>query len=936
MDKILELIISFSYQFFNVNPVNSEKINEFIDLMSNAYKDYPINKEELFKVLETKHLITISDDLRIIKDDKNHIEWFNVLTSQIKDRDLEWDFWRDYRLYLSEKLPKGVLDKLDDFSNRILSMIEDPYREGNWACKGMVVGQVQSGKTSSYTALINKATDAGYKLIIVLAGIHDNLRSQTQERMNKEFLGYDRQIVIEPGDPPKIGVGKYKNHNIVNTLTSSAQKGDFNQRIANQVGLIPSSTGDPIIMIIKKHHRIIQNCINWLTQLIGHSDQNGKKFISDPALLLIDDECDQASVNTKKVEYDESGVVVSDPTKTNEMIRKLLSTFKKSTYIGYTATPYANIFISGEDNNEVLGKDLFPRDFLINLPKPDNYVGPEELFGLEKNEETGIENRQHLPLVIDVEDSDHLIPGNHKKDLKISLLPESLKNSIKCFILVCAARRIRSSGVEHNSMLIHVTRFNDVQSEINELLISELRSLAGRINNSNDPLDDFRKIWIDDFSVISEEMMDLGYKDSQIHDWKDILEEIPSAIRQIKIKVINGKAKDLLDYREAEQTSFRRTKKGETVPWSERGTSLIVIGGDKLSRGLTLDGLSVSYYLRASRMYDTLMQMGRWFGYKDGYIDLCRIFTTSDLTECYRHIALANKQLTNEFDYMAMTGGTPETFGLKVLNHPGRLAVTAAGKMRSSEKIRISFSGRSSETIVFNPLHSNKNLNSLKTLINATGRDPDNGVSINNSRYHWKNISSNLVINFLNEYQTQDDATKVVNPAILARFIEKQNKLDELTDWYIVLVSNNTQDRVHSVKINNLNIGSILRAPQRKVQPDKISIGVLSSPTDHFLDFSKEELVKIKEKYDRLPTKTGGKRKIVEKATFFRQHRPVKRGLLLLYITANRDTKSKKDGTTSPYGLEGNEVVGFCISFPASEKTKDLEYVVNLVYQDEE
>jgi hypothetical protein len=936
MDKTLELIISFSYQFFNVNPVNSEKINEFIDLMSNAYKDYPINKEKLFKVLETKHLITISDDLRIIKDDKNHIEWFNEITSQVKDRDLVWSLWNDYKLYLSEKLPKGVLDKLDDFSNRILSMIEDPFRDGSWACKGMVVGQVQSGKTSSYTALVNKATDAGYKLIIVLAGIHDNLRSQTQERMNREFLGYDRQVIIEAGDPPKLGVGKYKNHKIVNTLTSSAQKGDFNQKIADQVGLIPSSSGDPIILIIKKHHRIIQNCINWLTQLIGHFDQDGKKFIFDPALLLIDDECDQASVNTKKVEYDESGVVVSDPTKTNEMIRKLLSTFKKSSYVGYTATPYANIFISGGDNNDVLGKDLFPRDFLINLPKPDNYVGPEELFGLEKNEETGIENRPPLPLVKDVEDSDNLIPGNHKKDLKIPLLPESLKNSIKCFILVCSARRIRSLGVEHNSMLIHVTRFNDVQSGINELLISELRSLAGRINNSTDPLDDFRKIWIEEFSVTSEIMMELGFKDSQIHDWEDVLKEMPSAIEQIKIRVINGKAKDMLDYREAEQTTNRRIKNGETVPWSERGTSLIVIGGDKLSRGLTLEGLSVSYYLRASRMYDTLMQMGRWFGYKDGYIDLCRIFTTYDLTEWYRHIALANKQLSNEFDYMAMTGGTPENFGLKVLNHPGRLAVTAAGKMRSTEKIRISFSGRSMETIVFNPLHSNKNLNSLKKLINATGRDPDNGVSKNNSRYHWKNISSNLVINFLNEYQTQDVAKRVVAPEKIAEFIEKQNKLDELTDWHVVLISNKTKDRVHSVKINNLNIGSIKRTPLRKIQPDKISIGVLSNPTDHVLDFSEKELAEIEEKYDKLPTKKGGTRKIVERATFFRQHRPVQRGLLLLYITANRDTKSKKDGTTSPYGLEGNEVVGFCISFPASEKAKDLEYVVNPVYLDEE
>ena len=217
MDKHLEQVIDFSYQFFNVNPVNSEKINEFIERMFKAYTELSISPEELFKILETKHLITISDDFRVIKDDTDHIEWFNEITSNIRDReDFEWSFWKHYRTYLSSKLAKGVLEKLDTFSNRILSMIEDPLREGPWSCRGMVVGQVQSGKTASYTALVNKATDAGYKLIVVLAGIHDNLRSQTQERMNREFLGYDRQVIIEAGDPPKLGVGKYKNHKIVN------------------------------------------------------------------------------------------------------------------------------------------------------------------------------------------------------------------------------------------------------------------------------------------------------------------------------------------------------------------------------------------------------------------------------------------------------------------------------------------------------------------------------------------------------------------------------------------------------------------------------------------------------------------------------------------------------------------------------------------------
>ena len=346
-----------------------------------------------------------------------------------------------------------------------------------------------------------------------------------------------------------------------------------------------------------------------------------------------------------------------------------------------------------------------------------------------------------------------------------------------------------------------------------------------------------------------------------------------------------------------------------------------------------MDGLSVSYYLRASRMYDTLMQMGRWFGYKDGYIDLCRIFTTPTLTSWYRHIAVANKQLSNEFDYMAMTGGTPENFGLKVLNHPGRLAVTAAGKMRATEKIKISFSGRSLETVVFNPLQSKNNLHHLKKLISDIGRDPDDGISSKKTRFHWRNINSNLVIDFMNGYKTQEEAKRIVAPDKIAEFIEKQNQnFNELTDWHVVLVSLDTNTRVTSVKISNLNVGSIKRSPLRKIEPDKISIGTISSEQDHFMDFTKEELAEIQESYEKLPNKVGSTRKVVEKATFFRQHRPVERGLLVLYITANK----VEDDKTLTYGLEGNEVVGFLASFPASENAADIEYVVNQVYMDEE
>ena len=266
----------------------------------------------------------------------------------------------------------------------------------------MVVGSVQSGKTANYTALITKAADAGYKLFIILAGVHNSLRSQTQHRLNEEFLGYDLDRVQKTtGDERKIGVrSMFPHHQVVNTLTSSVDNGDFKTAVARNAGIIPSLTGDPIILVVKKHVSILNNLLQWATTL-GELNSEGRRIVKDVPMLLIDDECDFASVNTKKPEIDEDGNVIEewDPTKTNRLIRQCLAAFEKSVYVGYTATPFANIFIHKDQPHPTYGEDLFPRDFLITLPQPTNYVGPEEVFGLRGDPDVGINPIEALPLI---------------------------------------------------------------------------------------------------------------------------------------------------------------------------------------------------------------------------------------------------------------------------------------------------------------------------------------------------------------------------------------------------------------------------------------------------------------------------------------------------------------------------------------------------------
>jgi len=927
-------IVQLSYSYFADKRVTPEEINTFIGRMKAAYSDEDIDEEKLFAKLESIHTVNIDRSVHTLDDDEGHEKWFNVSTNLPTSRDFTWHFWDHLKTYLGshKKRPSTVIENLDRLSSEILSRLEDPLRRGTWDRRGMVMGSVQSGKTSNYTALICKALDAGYKLIIVLAGVHNSLRSQTQDRLNEEILGYDLDRIQRlTGQERRIGVRTiFQDHHTVTTLTSSNQKGDFSKTIAMQVGTIPSVTGDPIILIVKKNVSILKNLFNWLTSLPGIIESDRRKIIPDIPTLIVDDECDYASVNTKRPEYDEDGRIIEDwdPAKTNQMIRSLLFLFQKSVYIGYTATPYANIFIHKDDYHPKYGDDLFPRHFIISLQQPGNYLGAEHVFGIVGDTEQGIESIEPLPLIRRIDDCDNWIPNAHKRDLSVHDVPESLQQAIKAFILICATRRIRKDGVPHNSMLIHVTRFTAVQGQVKDLVERELRAMAARIMSGTDSLTDFRNLWETDFIATSKNMLDKGYVESEYISWGDIKNKLFDSVKTIKVKGINGEIGDILDYREADALVRAKVLSGENVPWEEKGISVIAIGGDKLSRGLTLEGLTVSYYLRASRMYDTLMQMGRWFGYRDGYKDLCRIYITEELADWYQHIALANQELRNELEYMAAIKGTPENYGLKVRSHPGRLAVTSAGKSRHAERLSISFSGKFPKTIVFDPIHLDTNRRVLDNLIEQLNHNNRRKLDPKKPRYHWDDVNPETVINFLRSYVTQEVARRVVDPGRIGDFIERQNRNGELTDWHIVIVSKPLDDADHTYEPGNLIIGCVERVPL-EVSPRKISIGTLTNPSDEMLDLDGPEIASAlefdqnreKQRPDGIPTSIA-----------IRHVRPRTRGLMLIYMPAYINSVN----STHNYGLEGKEVVGFAISFPFSDTAVPIEYWAGPVFNEEE
>ena len=359
-----------------------------------------IDKEELISQLEADFEVYSKEATSLVAEDVK--PWLYDEKSKIKP-----DLWDRYRIYMNQKDSSFPMDSIDDITDKILDKCVNPKTKGSWDRRGMVVGNVQSGKTANYTGLINKATDAGYKLIIVIAGIHNSLRAQTQNRIDEGFIGRDSSDFILRQRNIKIGVGHINADTEIYSFTSSDAKGDFNRNIATRIN-VPIGGQSPTVLVIKKNKSILENLILWLNQFAAEG-VNGEKKIFNCPLLLIDDEADNASVN--------SGTELDVKT-INRLIRTLLNLFNQNTFIGYTATPYANIFIppSWSETLETMvrdvklkvGEDLFPRDFIVNIPPPSNYIGALQVFGFENND-TG-EQYEGLDIIRSAEDQEPYFP----------------------------------------------------------------------------------------------------------------------------------------------------------------------------------------------------------------------------------------------------------------------------------------------------------------------------------------------------------------------------------------------------------------------------------------------------------------------------------------------------------------------------------------------
>jgi hypothetical protein len=939
-------------------PLTSDDIRKVVLGTIEFFGCEDVDAEALVADLEASFQTVIGIEHTLLGKDEAYAPWLDKRKAEIT-----WKFWDRYQQYLlqEKRWPQATLERLDESTDRVLGLLTAPDRAGAWDRRGMVVGHVQSGKTANYVGIISKAADAGYKLIVVLAGFHKSLRSQTQIRLEEGFLGYDRGALPTEPDAPvrRIGVGLIDPTPRADSITTRADDGDFKRQVAKNFAINPG--GHPLLFVVKKNGSVLQNLLGWVRWAASAKDEHGKPYVRDVPLLVIDDEADQGSIDTKQGAFNPDGTPDRDhdPAVLNRRIRELLHLFEKSAYVGYTATPFANIFIHEQGQTEKEGEDLFPRSFIVSLPTPSSYVGPAEVFGYEN--EAG-ESVPGLPIIRVVEDhaasagleeTAGWMPPKHRIDHVprvdgLDTMPPSLREAIRAFVLTCAARLVRGQSTEHNSMLVHVTRFTAVQGRVTEQIRQELQHLQRQLKfgdgaRSIQLRDELRQLWEDDFVPTSEAIAERNQAyGNWIETWDELQPVLEQAALSIGIRQINGQAGEVLDY----------------IQHEGKGLNVIAVGGDKLSRGLTLEGLSVSYFLRASRMYDTLMQMGRWFGYRLGYLDLCRLYTTADLTEWYAHIASASEELRLDFNRMAASGGTPRDFGHRVKSHPLML-VTSQVKMRSGTTIDVTFAGDISETINFwrtkGRLASNwKAGEQLIQEIESAGIKPISDADVGPARknWMWRGVSDAAIIDFLTAYR-EHEASRKVKTKLLADYIRMEVDRDRLTDWTVLVAPGSAQS---TAALGTATFRMVERSwfltegrdedarlteRQTLEKQNHYRIRRLVNPEDEGKDLDATQrataLIETKKEWEKDP---GGRAEPQRPSGVqIRRVRPAKQGLLILYALDPADAGDKvhESGKVEVDAI-GIPVLGFAISFPAvaDEEASKVRYVVNNVYYTQE
>lgn len=689
-------------------------------------------------------------------------------------------FWSALRNRLKNELPEAFAE-VDKSSSRILGLGKPPGEE-SIDTRGLVLGYVQSGKTTNFMSVIAKAADVGYRLIIVLSGITDNLRKQTQERLD-EYL-------VEPCQKK------------VHLLTTEER--DFAEITSSEALL--SQDEMRLLAIVKKNPARLRRLNKWIKKASSTT-------LASCPILIIDDEADQASID----------VGTKRQSTINALIRELLS-HPKAAYIAYTATPFANLLIDPADS-----ADLYPRDFVVSLPRSEAYFGPERIFGsLDAEEGQEPDDGLDLVRIIPADEAAVVKPPTKKEQLDEweATVPPSLRTAVLWFLMATTARRLRTDDIRHSSMLIHTSMRALAHELTRDALQSEIRGLSKLIRQQN--------------AALIDEMENLWAAETQRVD-AETFQNIPITFEQVMSGIVStvDNTRVIMDnYLSSERLKYRKDV-AETV---------IVIGGNTLSRGLTLEGLIASYFVRAASAYDTLLQMGRWFGYRKGYEDLVRIWMTSELQRWFFDLSTVEAEVREEIEAYAKEGKKPSQLPVRIRSHP-QMMITAASKMRNAVKANVSYSGTKVQTILFNELDKqwlDANINAVENMVSAARAAGHDECELPSPQMRgFQGVSNDTILRFLSEYKVHEDA-RTIRTDTVSEYLRAQADKGGIESWNVVFIERKDSSP------SDLSLG--LKQPMQLLRRRKMASGskpgvanlkAVSSPWDRFadLEYSKQAVV---------------------------------------------------------------------------------------------
>lgn len=763
--------------------------------------------------------------------------------------------WPQLRVKLEEQLPSDAVQSIHEASDRVLAELGAPAIPGR-NLRGLVLGFVQSGKTTSFMSVIAKAADRGYRFFIVLSGITENLRSQTQERVDEMLVEGSGQFV---------------------SLTSS--ESDF--EAPEQLSKIAASTELRLIAVVKKNPHRLRRLLNWLKSAQRDADQF--------PILIIDDEADQASIDVGQTRT----------SRINSLIRKILE-FERAGYIAYTATPFANVLIDPMNEN-----DLYPKDFIVDLPKPDNYFGSAELFGRSLLETDETQPSDGMDVI-------RSIPETHVDDVRQPrgkgavqtwepAVPTSLLAALRWFILSTAARRVRGTGNKHSTMLIHTSMLGLAHEKL-AAVVSDVIAEETASFTAGESVGALRELWLAESDVIDP----ADYGNAAV-SFDELSTELDGVLTDLRLVIDNYRSSDRLHYGKTPQV-------------------VVVIGGNTLSRGLTLEGLVVSYFVRASNAYDSLLQMGRWFGYRIGYEDLQRIWMTDELNEFFVDLATVEeefRQFVQQYEYES----SPSEVRPVIRTH-STLLVAARNKTRAAQTVWVSLSQEVLQTILFRHrdpewLRRNKKATAalLSTAVAEAGEPRPSAM--NRSAQVIRDVPVDVILGFLDDYQFHPAATRMKGE-LIRKYIEKQNKGGALTKWNVAVMSSSSSDRSPIEVAPGLAVKPVERSRMKHQHGDHANIRTLIGSMDRLVDLD----VTLEQRKEILRGKLSTAAK-----SLLRERWVDDRGLLLIYPIA-RDSTPKLDYSDTKAEAQKtsldavDDVIGVAFQFP---KAHDLGAAVEYV-----